>query len=378
MSTLENGSEAALNRLREAQGVLANLLEKDELEETVAYNNLKATEDALRAANPHEDWSHRPTTAPASDSLTPMHPLVGRLNIPDAETAAIEDYGDGIQSTQVEFEIASLDADASNGPDIPFTPPRTVEWRLNSRLHRTWCLKNINLLAPIPTSVWKIWAHMTEVEIKSCEEKAFVSEPLFKDGKIIPNAFPLVLYDQHKCPTLPVLLFLKQDLGTAAPRHPQHSAKLWNCQRPYLRCKCSQNAKSSSCTGKMIWFDHAVWYMLNNLDRFFDSSIYPSLATKFRAFLTWISAATLTAVRAQITFINFWKLMEVAAIEQAAHPNDTLLAKYGDAPGARYVERLFKPTAFTLSATPSPSPAPKRFRKFNMNVTPEETYPLQR
>ena len=193
VSTLENGSEAALNHLWEAHGVLANLLEKDELEETEAYNNLKATEDALRATNPHEDWSHRPTTAPAFDSLTPMHPLVGRLNIPDAETTAIEDYGDGIQSTQVEFEIASLDANAGNGPDIPFTPPRTVEWRLNSHLHRSWCLKNINLLAPIPTSVWKIWAHMTEVEIKSCEEKAFASEPLFKDGKIIPNAFPLVL-----------------------------------------------------------------------------------------------------------------------------------------------------------------------------------------
>ena len=128
----------------------------------------------------------------------------------------------------------------------------------------------------------------------------------------------------------------------------------------------------------MIWFDHAVWYMLNNLDRFFDSSIYPSLATKFGVFFTWISAATLTAVRAQITFINFRKLMEVAAIEQAAYPNDTLLAKYGDAPGARYVERLSKPVAFTLSATPSPSPTPKRFHKFNMNVTLEETYSPQR
>ena len=55
MSTLENGSEATLNCLREAHGVLANLLEKVELEETEAYNNLRAIEDALRVANPHED-----------------------------------------------------------------------------------------------------------------------------------------------------------------------------------------------------------------------------------------------------------------------------------------------------------------------------------
>jgi hypothetical protein len=74
--------------------------------------------------------------------------------------------------------------------------------------------------------------------------------------------------------------------------------------------------------------------MLNNLDRFFDLR-YPSLATKFGAFITWISAAGLLAVKSQVTFIAFRKLMEVAAVELAAHPNDKLLAKYLDAPGAR-------------------------------------------
>lgn len=123
----------------------------------------------------------------------------------------------------------------------------------------------------------------------------------------------------------------------------------------------------------MIWFDHSVWFMLNNLDRFFDAR-YPTLATKFGAFITWISAASLLAVKAQITFIAFRRLMEVAALELAAHPNDKLLAKYLDTPRARQVERFFKPATFSLETTPSPSPtSASRRRRLNMNVIPEAT-----
>lgn len=76
----------------------------------------------------------------------------------------------------------------------------------------------------------------------------------------------------------------------------------------------------------MNWFDQAAWIMRNNLDRFFDSR-YPSIASKYGAFLIWINQACMTAVRAQVVFIAYRKLMEVAALELAANPNDKLLAK---------------------------------------------------
>ena len=37
--------------------------------------------------------------------------------------------------------------------------------------------------------------------------------------------------------------------------------------------------------------------MLNNLERFFDSASYPSLAAKFGAFLTWISATIVISAK---------------------------------------------------------------------------------
>ena len=196
-------------------------------------------------------------------------------------------------------------------------------------------------------------------------------------GHTIANAFPLALYDHNKCTTSSVLVHTKQDVLTCSPRHPQYTSKLWNCRRPYLWCACSQNAKMG-CKGNMLWFDHSVWYMLNNLERFFDAR-YPSLAAKYGAFLTWMSGACSVAIRAQVTFCSFRQLMHTAALELAVNPTDKLLSKYGDACAVRQVKRLFKPTAFSLEATPSPNPSgyAKR-RRLNINVAADEHFQQHR
>ena len=185
---------------------------------------------------------------------------------------------------------------AGKGPSIPFMPPRPVEERLNACSHRTWYLCNINLLAPIPVSVWKIWSNLSDSNVKHWESKALSTASQSAESHAIANAFPLAMYEHHKCTTTSILLHAKQDVLTCPPRMAQYSSKLWNCRHPYFRCTCSQNAKSG-CRGTMIWFDHSVWFMLNNLERFFDAR-YPSLATKYGAFITWISAAGLLAVKA--------------------------------------------------------------------------------
>jgi hypothetical protein len=63
------------------------------------------------------------------------------------------------------------------------------------------------------------------------------------------------------------------------------------------------------------------------------------------------------------------RLMEVAALEYAVDPNQNLLSKHYEVPGACKIERLFKPAAFLVQA--SPTPPPKR-RRLNMNISPGE------
>ena len=137
-----------------------------------------------------------------------LHPMVGRLNIPDTHKAAIEDYRDSIQSSQMESELVLLDA-FGKGPTIPFLPPHIVEVHSNSRSHRTWCINNINLLAPIPPALWKIWENLLEADMKSYEDKVVNSSSLVSQGHTIANAFPLVLYNHNKCTISSVLVHVK-------------------------------------------------------------------------------------------------------------------------------------------------------------------------
>lgn len=126
----------------------------------------------------------------------------------------------------------------------------------------------------------------------------------------------------------------------------------------------------------MLWFDHAVWYMVNHLDTFFDEA-YPNLAAKFGAFIAWLSTAARVAVRYQITFNAIRRMMEDAALEATVNPSGKLLAKHYEAPGARQVEKYIKPASFSLEMAPSPSPATNKRRKLNMNVSPSDKHYIQ-
>jgi hypothetical protein len=367
--------EKGLSRLREAHQVLSQLLEKDELDFEEAIRNTRVVEIALRNANPHEDWSDLPPPIDLSKSseVTPtLHPLLSKLNIVPAHKAAFEDFSENILTTQSEKDLASLE-NAGKGPTIPFLPSRAIEEQLASRSHRTWCLKNINLLAPISLSMWKIWADISDSEVAACEERALSFVGLLKEPQEMVNAFPIAIYDHHKCTTTTIKVHAKQDVLTCAPRHPKFTSQLWNCQRPYIRCTCSQNAKNG-CKGNMLWFDHSIWFIVNNLHMFFPDATYPSLPSKFGAFLTWMKSAARLAVRTHITFLTMRRLMEVAALEYATDPSQKLLAKHYDAPGARKIERLFKPAAFSTDTTPTP---PQKRRRLNMNVAPVDTQPGQ-
>jgi hypothetical protein len=133
-----------------------------------------------------------------------------------------------IHTTQSEMDMASLEA-AGKGPAIPFVPDHAVEEQLASHSHRTWCLKNINLLAPISLSMWKIWVDISDSEAAACEERALSCMGMLKEPQVMANAFPIAVYDHHKCTSPVIKIHAKQDVLTSAPRHPKFTSQLWNC-----------------------------------------------------------------------------------------------------------------------------------------------------
>lgn len=360
--------EKGLARLREAHEHLSVILEQDEAELVEAGIHTVAVDKALRAANPHEDWGSRLPAADLSaignDKTVSLHPLVARLNMAPEHKSAIEEYSDTIQTTQTEKALAALETNRK-GNSIPLVPGRAVEEQLAGKHHRMWCLRNINLIAPISTPMYKIFANLTDGEVTACEKRALTCMGTFgtKPQELI-NAFPIALYDHHKCTSMRVNVHAKKDLLTCNPREEKYSSTVWNCGRPFIRCACDDKGPDGACTGTMLWFDHSVWYMINNLHVFFPPQTYPTLVSRFAAFLTWMKDVARLAVQTQITFNEIRRLMVQAATEFSQNPKARLLAEHKDATGARKIERFFKPAAFSLETPGNQTPQPYKKRKY--------------
>lgn len=341
-------AEAALEKLREAHLELALLLDLEEAENETTSQQMMEIEMALKKANPQETTLQAYT--PSGTSPITLHPLMKGLVVDPLQKAAIEELASSIQSSQLEADMAVL-ISSGKGPTVPIIPNRTVEFMVGSKEFKCWALPNINLLAPITIPMWKMWANVQSEEMEALKMHAVYNTGHLREGHTIPGAFPLSMFDHHKCGVGKVKVHSKQDLQTGVGRGEKHSSAWWNVQRPYLRCVCPKEA-TTGCRGDIMWFDHAIFYMINNLGTFFGKE-FPTISAKFTAFLTWLTEAAKIGVHHQITFCHARTFMVEAATQYAKEPTSKLLAEYPDAPGLRKIERLIKPPTFS-AANPIP------------------------
>lgn len=184
---------------------------------------------------------------------------------------------------------------SGKGPFVPITPSRSVEEQLASKRYRCWGLPNINLLAPISSNMWKTWDHFSDGEIKILRNNTIHGTSMLKEAQNIPHNFPLALFDDKKWSLPPMRILTKQHLQTGFGRDSKHTASLWNCNRPYLRCSCKYDV-AVGCKGDVMSFDHAVYYMINHLGIFFQDDLFPTLPAKFTTFLIWMIDAALLSL----------------------------------------------------------------------------------
>ena len=274
-----------------------------------------------------------------------------------------------IQSSQAEKQKHTVVS--SKGPVVPIRPPRSVELLVADFQHRMWAVGNTNLISPISIPMWKAWAGLSDNEVESYKKQAMNNVGVLRAPIDLLHAFPLNMYDHSKCTTLEVKLHTKQDLPTGHNRKESHLAEMWNVQRPYLRCLCNPRA-INGCKGSIIWFDHAIWTMVNKLEIFFPS--YPTSIARFAAFLVWMRESARTAIKAAIVFQTGREHMVRAAIQLSENPQQRLLTDIAETPIANKIERLLKGPKFSLSHPGSPSlaPSPYKKQKINLNASPAE------
>jgi len=203
-----------------------------------------------------------------------------------------------------------------------------------------------------------------------CKEYAFNSKQFISNGQNLVNAFPLYSYDHRKCSITTVKLHIKLDVPTASDRREKHPQEMWNVHRPYLCCACHPKS-NTGCNGSFIWWNHACWYMVNHLGKFFTDEMFPSVKSKFIAFLIWMQGTGRLAIKCQVTFAHFQRWMCTVAIQYAANSYVEILPDLPKLPGTKKIERLLKPAAFFLAnpGTPILAPPTKK-QKINLKTPP--------
>lgn len=359
----------ALGRLKELHASMQQILIRDEMELAEAKRNTTVVEVAIRHANNQAEDSGSSSQLKMPESGTFNHPFLANLVIDDAHKAALEDLQDAIMTTQIEREQETLVASGRHLA-VPFVPARTIEDQMPAKDHRVWATGNVNSLAPILTSTWRIWGGLNKADLDEYKDAALHGRKLISNGENLVNAFALYGFDHSKCTVTNVKLHIKLEVPTAKDRRVKHPQEMWNVHRPYLRCACHPKS-NNGCSGSFIWWDHGVWYMINHLEKIFPDDNFPTLKAKFIAFLIWIQGAGRTAVRCQLAFAQARSWMCTGAIQFAANPSGKILAELPDMPGPRQIERMLKPASFSVAnpGTPSSAPPSKR-QKLNLNTPP--------
>ena len=261
----------SIANLRNAHARLADLLLEDECEairmEGLAMKldaALKTTyDDALEAVSVR---GVNPGSASDTGTQSAAHPLHAKLRISPVDMTTLEDFNDNIQSSQTEKERHTLIH--TKGPVVPLKPPRCVELLVTDCIHKMWAAGNTNLLAPITIPMWRTWAGLTDLDIENFKKQTLNNVGVLRAPMDLLPAFSLNMFEHSKCTTTEVKLHTKQDLPTGYNRNDSHLSELWNVQKPYMRCLCSPKV-NNGCKGSIIWFDYAIWLMVNKLEMFF-------------------------------------------------------------------------------------------------------------
>ena len=83
-----------------------------------------------------------------------------------------------------------------------------------------------------------------------------------------------------------------------------------------MRSLCNPMA-TSDCKGSIIWFNHAIWAMVNKVETFFPNQSNNNI--RFAAFMLWLSNSTNIAIKTAIVNIGREHMIE-AAIQLSKNP----------------------------------------------------------
>ena len=176
--------------------------------------------------------------------------------------------------------------------------------------------------------------------------------------------------DPSKCASSSLIARTKGPINPDKSKDPKKFLKnCWNTFRPFLKCQCKRLDPNSSCNASIIWLDHLLWFVFQNLPRFFHFNSRPA---QVYAFIGWVAKLPLELCTALIVYSSFHDHMLDAAKGLVSYsPNSPLLPNIVGTPLANTIDYILKPiknknsysrSLFTPGSMASSSKKPRMFR----------------
>ncbi|KAL3688787.1 hypothetical protein R1sor_015096 [Riccia sorocarpa] len=308
-SNSKEGEEAALALIRKYHSDLPTLLEMDQFEEARAEKHVGVIGTVLSWTDLDKNTS-TPTDGINGEktkidilSQVKANPLINFSVFSTEEQAVYTESLDGLNSSTANELAARTD---EGEQFVPTDSPRMIEYKVSEKNSMMWKIPNMNNLAPLTLEMWQKLIHASDAELKTCMSNALngiTPAKLMASKDTIKMSFFRDKYLVH-CGE-PITVRLKGSMPTDSSRLPKHKSTLWNWLRPYIRCNCKSDGKHDNsrtrCKGEMIWMDHAIWYMYNNLGDFFNQS---TVQGKYMAFLIFLGGEARSAILAHMAFLH--------------------------------------------------------------------------
>ena len=248
-----------------------------------------------------------PSFSYASSDSSPSSNISSSL-IPDSLT----EEEAHVLSTNFSIPEAVYERFANIYTDI-FIPNRLLELMVAEPLHKIWAYGNMALPAPIPMSLLLLLVNEKD---KDALQDALLSvaaenSSIFTHHVTMGCPFGMNAFDSHRCSSPHGIITTSKNVGNIrGKRDSAYLSNVFNFHRPYLKCACEKHGKKDACrSNNIIWLDHALWFILHNIDDVFAGD---TLKQKMLLFFKWIQGEAQEALKGQIIFTHYRKLLKQA------------------------------------------------------------------
>ena len=134
--------------------------------------------------------------------------------------------------------------------------------------------------APCSISSLALFCSVSKDLVSQCKDSTIQArQVLVADLLFELPLIKLLVLDHTKCSSSSLIARTKGALNPDKGKDPKKFLKnCWNTYRPFVKCQCKRINPNSSCKASIFWFDHILWFIFQNLNKFFPfSSNYFSL-----------------------------------------------------------------------------------------------------